>query len=830
MKLKSPSTRHPKKATLEQKLSQLKHSTLQKPKNKRFNKAFPFHLKSLLEFGHSSFRRSPLKTTVFVVSCVLFLVSCFFVLNDLPSPTKLKGQSYPVSTTIMDRNGIVLYEIYADRNRTPIKIDELPPYVKNAAIAIEDKNFYRHLGFSIEGMTRAVKNILLHDKLQGGSTITQQLVKTALLTPERTLKRKIREAILTVATEVIYSKNDILEMYLNHIPYGGTSWGIEAAAKTYFNKSAKNLSLAEAALIAGLPAAPSRFSPFGVNPDLAIARQHEVLRRMSEDGYITPAEAEAAKAEKLNFATDSITIRAPHFALYVKDLLTEKYGQQTVERGGLRVITSLDINLQEVAEASLSAEIKTLEKYKVSNGAALITHPNTGEILAMIGSKNYFSSDIDGQVNVTLRHRQPGSSIKPVNYAIAFENRILTPGTTLLDVPTCFESLGQPLYCPKNYDNSFHGPVQMRFALGNSYNIPAVKVLAMNSLESFIASARAMGITSFTNPQNYGLSLTLGGGEVRMVEMATAFGVLANQGVKVDLHPILKVTDWQGNILEEYDASLAKSAVDQLNHSPEFQSPGSQIKVKPASFQQILENSDPNSTSIPVIERILHRAPAYLISHILLDNNARMAAFGSNSQLIIPKQVVSVKTGTTNNLRDNWTIGYTPNYLVAVWVGNNDSSPMNPYLVSGITGAAPIFHDIMTYTLRDQQPLWPEKPDDVISREICTVSGQVSSPEHPCSTRNEFFWEGTEPGQFDSSRRDVWIKNDTNVQAASGDSDNVRSESHTVLSDPFTKDYCTDCAKPLNPEGKPNESAQVIKLPFILESDPLHPDNNQPQE
>lgn len=821
---------HHKKSLLDEKLQELRRSA-GIPKSKQVHLQH-LHLPKLL--------RSKRLLFALLVTFSLLLVVVFATLKDLPSPTKLKGQSYPVSTTIMDRNGTVLYEIYADRNRTPVKLDSLPDYVSNASIAIEDKNFYHHFGFSIEGISRAAKNILLHDRLQGGSTITQQLVKTALLTPERTLQRKFREAVLTIGTEIIYTKHDILEMYLNHIPYGGTAWGIEAAAKTYFNKSAKDLDLAEAALLAGLPAAPSRYSPFGQNPELAIDRQHEVLRRMVEEGYLTEEEAQAARDEKLNFATGSIPIKAPHFSLYIKDLLTQKYGEQTVERGGLRVTTTLDLSLQQAAEASLAAELKDISRLHVTNGAALITKPDTGEILAMVGSKNYFDTDIDGQVNVTLSLRQPGSSIKPVNYAVALENKLITPGTMLLDIPTCFNSIGQPQYCPKNYDNSFHGPVQVRFALGNSYNIPAVKVLAMNQLETFIHTAKLMGISSYTTPDQYGLSLTLGGGEVTMTDMATAFGTLANQGVRVDLHPILKVTDWQGNTLEEYQPQGTLDQVTSLNSTESepaaiTEQQATSITINPyRDLLNTLTNKTTDTTTttsttppLPAAYRVLHRAPAYLISHILLDNNARAAAFGTNSQLVIPGQVVSVKTGTTNNMRDNWTIGYTPHYLVAVWVGNNDNTPMS-YVASGITGASPIWHDLMTYTLKDQEPIWPEKPDDVISREICSVSGLVSNPDHPCSTRNEFFWEGTEPGEFDNSRRDIWIKNDTNLQPAPGDDDNLRLESHTILSDPFTIDYCTDCAKPVDDQGKITEPPQIITLPFILTDNPLH--NNTFQE
>ncbi len=736
---------------------------------------------------------------IFIVTPLIFLL---FFLRDLPSPGRLTSQAFPASTIITDRNGQTLYEIYADQNRTPVELNTLPDYLSQAHIAMEDKNFYTHFGFSIQGITRAVKNTLFKNKLQGGSTITQQLVKTALLTPERTIQRKIKEAFLTIGTELIYSKKQILEMYLNHIPYGGTAWGIEAASKLYFGKPAKDLTLAEAALLAGLPAAPTRFSPLGVNPELSIARQHEVLRRMVEDEYITQQQADQAKQQELVFATKAISINAPHFSLYVKDLLTEKYGLEAVERGGLRVTTTLDLEIQDVVQASLSAEISDLERFNVTNGAALITNPSTGEILAMIGSKDFFNSEDDGQVNVTLRSRQPGSSIKPINYAIGFELKKITPATMFLDIPTCFNIVGQPPYCPKNYDGSFRGPVQIRFALGNSYNIPAVKALALNSLETFVASASAMGINSFQDPSQYGLSLTLGGGEVTMLEMATAFGTLANQGVKVPLQTILKVEDLNGNILEEYKPTTTQEALTQLTQDQDKQEPGATVTIE-------------NDFGLDLnLKRIFHRAPAYLTSHILLDNNARVNAFGSRSELVIPDQVVSVKTGTTNNLRDNWTIGYTPELLTAVWVGNNDNSPMNPYVVSGVTGAAPIFNDIMSYILKDKEAVWPEKPDDVISRPICSITGLVSNPDSHCNTRNEFFWEGTEPGSFEVLQREIWVKNDTGFEPEEGDTDNIKLELHTVLSDPFTQDYCVDCARPTDEEGKPIPKKYDVTYPL----------------
>ena len=728
-----------------------------------------------------------------VVGFSLFVIALIgaIVFRDLPSPTKLKNnQVFSISSKIYDRNGALLYEIYEDKNRTPIVLKDLPPYVYQASIAIEDQNFYKHIGFDVWGMFRAALNTVFRQKLQGGSTITQQLVKTTLLDRQRTLTRKAKEAVLTFASEVIYSKQDILEMYMNNIPYGGTAWGIEAAAHTYFNTDARNLSLAQAALLAGLPQSPTRYSPFGTNPQLAKDRQLQVLRRMAEDKYITQEQADKAGQEPLVYAISKTNINAPHFVMYIRDQLVNTYGETVVARGGLRVYTTLDLSLHQDAQASLSAELTRLDKrkYKVGNGAALVTSPKTGEILAMIGSRDFFDATHDGQVNITLRERQPGSSIKPINVVTGFQLKKLTPGTMILDIPTCFLVGGQAQYCPKNYDGVAHGPVQTRFFLGNSYNIPEIKVISMNTLESVVATASAMGITTWKDPSNYGLSLALGGGEVKMVDMAVAFGTLANEGIKVPLHSILRVEDFQGNVLEQYKPEETAAAVDTLTDHPD-------------------------TPSLGEATRVLDRQPAYLVSHILLDNSARIGAFGPSSELVIRNQVVSAKTGTTNDLRDNWTIGYTPEYVTTVWVGNNDNTPMNQALVSGITGAAPIWNDIMSRVLRGKKPVWPALPPDIISKEICTVSGLLPNPDAQCSTRTEFFWKGTEPAAMENISRETWIVSTTGLPPKEGDpTDNLVLERHTLLSDPFTHDFCLDCVRPVDDKGKVVYEQHIVDL------------------
>ena len=703
---------------------------------------------------------------------VAIIFSFIYLLRELPSPTNLTaGENYAVSTQIYDRNHVLLYEIFGDENRSPVKIADLPDYMVQATIAIEDKRFYHHFGFDLLGILRAgIKNIR-GESVEGGSTITQQLVKNALLTREKTIKRKLKEVFLSVITEIIYSKEEILEMYLNYIPYGGTAVGIEAASQQYFDKSAKDLNLAEAALLAGLPQAPSKYSPFQSDQAAAKNRQAEVLRRMTEDDYITAAKAEEAKSTVLQYALSKTDIQAPHFVFYVRDKLIEEFGVEKVEKGGLRVTTSLDLTIQDAAQASLSAEVEKLKSYKVSNGASLVINPQTGEILSMIGSSNYFDFEHDGQVNVTLAERQPGSSIKPIMYATTFQEKILNPGTILVDAQTCFEVPGQKAYCPKNYDNTFRGPVTVRQALGNSLNIPAVKALNALGVENFINQARKMGITSWTDPSLYGLSLTLGGGEVRMIDLAQAFSVLANQGVKVPLNPILKIEDYKGNVL--YDANLEQKKAD-LTYLTQYE----------------------DETDKGELTRVMDRAPAYLVSHIMQDNNARTWAFGAHSELVIPDQVVSVKTGTTNNLKDNWTVGFTPEFLVTTWVGNNNGDPMNPYLVSGVTGAAPIWHDIMTYLIKDREPVWQEKPPDIKSGQVC-FHGFPQQADEACQSKGtELFWEASLPSTVQITKQQIWVDPstgqpppvDTNV-------DGLVLEEHVFYQDPLSdKLECIDCS------------------------------------
>ncbi|NMB84474.1 penicillin-binding protein [Candidatus Roizmanbacteria bacterium] len=618
---------------------------------------------------------------------VFFIYQSYVFVNNLPSPYNIGKINYPLTTHILDRNGKLLYEVYREQNRTPIKLTDLPEYVTQATVAIEDKDFYRHNGVSVfSGILRAMKENILKKDFQGGSTITQQLVKTALLSPEKTIERKIKEIILAIWAERIYSKKQILEMYLNQVPYGGSSYGIEEASRTYFGKRAQDLTLEEAAFLAGLPQAPSIYSPY-VNPDLALKRRNEVLEKMFKQGYINENSKIKGQNSKLEIVPLNTSIRAPHFVFYVKSQLENKYGIREVEEGGLQVTTTLDIELQEEAEKILKEELDKVKNLNVNNGAILVTRPSTGEILAMVGSADYFAAP-SGAFNDTIALRQPGSSIKPIMYSLALSKNY-TAATVIDDSPTVFSVPGSESYRPVNYDGRFHGKIPLRIALANSFNIPAVKVLSTVGVSDFVDHAKKMGITTWGDSSRFGLSLTLGGGEVKMVDMATAFGVLANKGYRVNLE----------------------------------------------SFTSVKKNNEPiYSITGNGGTKILDEGVAYIMSDILSDNFARQWAFGTRSSLEISGYKVAVKTGTTDEKKDNWTIGYTPDFLVATWVGNNDNQPMNPYLSSGITGAAPIWNRVMTYVLKKYNisgNSWYSQPDNVIEKN-CYFG------------RKEYFIKGTE--------------------------------------------------------------------------------------
>lgn len=638
-----------------------------RPRTQPFLLFYGKKIKKVLDFIFPKPLRIALLLTV--VSLIIFGYSFLLVgiAHDLPNPDRLRQSSNALTNEFYDRNGKLLYRLYEDKNRSLIKIDEVPKNLINATIAIEDKNFYSHPGIDLFGITRAFISDIQHNPIQGGSTLTQQLIKTLLLTPDRTLKRKIQEAMLSFWAERIFSKNEILQMYLNEISYGGPTLGVGAAAQVYFGKAVKDLNLAESAFLAGLPASPTTYSPYGQHPELAKKRQEEVLRRMAEDGYISQDEAGEAIGQSIVIKPFQESLYAPHFVMYARSYLEQKYGQRFLTQGGFKITTSLDMDIQQKVQTIVGEEVAKLTNLQVSNGAALVEDPRTGEILAMVGSKNYDDPQ-DGNFNVTLALRQPGSSIKPITYATGFKFG-LTPGTILLDTPTVFPD-GVNTYRPVNYDGKFHGPVSLRTALGSSYNIPAVKTLFLVGLPSMIQTAKDLGITTFNEPERYGLSLTLGAGEVRLIDMVTAYSTFSQMGIKHYPQPILKIVDSSGNVIED------------------------------------------NSTGDPGL-RVLNAGIAYLITDILKDNKARTPAFGDKSLLTIADHDVAVKTGTTDSKKDNWTLGYTPDLTVGVWVGNNDNRPMDARLTSGVTGAAPIWNRIMTTLLRGKDTLTFIKPLEV---------------------------------------------------------------------------------------------------------------------
>ncbi len=627
------------------------------------------------------------------------------VFKDLPSLDQLTTRKQPLTTRILDRNGKLLYRIFKDENRTLVPLTRISQDMINATIAIEDKEFFTHMGFSAKGILRALKINTFNDStLQGGSTITQQLIKNTLLNSERTFKRKIRELLLAVIIEQQWTKEEILEMYFNEISYGGSTYGVEEAAQKYFGRSASSLNLAQSSFLAGLPAAPSIYSPFGPNPEFAFKRQAEVLQRMVEDGYISPAQADEAKKVNLELHSDTTQILAPHFVMYVKSLLAKQYSEEMVSQGGLEVRTTLDLELHDSVQNIVTTDVTALAKLRISNGAALVTNPQTGEVLAMVGSKDFFDFAHDGQVNVTLRPRQPGSSIKPLTYAISFEQG-KAPSSTIVDEPTSFSIVGSPPYRPKNYDGRFHGVVTLRESLASSYNIPAVKTLASIGMTAMIDKAESMGVSTWRDRSRLGLSLTLGGGEVLMTELSQIYGTFANEGETIMLNPILEVKNSQSKVIYHNSCAL------ELSGCPE--------------------------------QHNLSAKVAYQITDILSDNRARSPVFGSRSLLNITGQQVAVKTGTTNSLRDNWTIGYTTNRLVAVWVGNNDNKPMS-YVASGITGASPIWNKIMRSLLDEKNPHKFSVPDGFIKVKICARTGTLPCRGCP-NIREELFMPGTEP-------------------------------------------------------------------------------------
>lgn len=607
----------------------------------------------ILIFGFAAF--------IIVFSALLLWISTL----EIPDLSAFDERRVLQSTKIYDRTGeVVLYDLNSDVRRTVVPLEEMSRNIKNATIAIEDDQFYNHFGIDIRAIIRAaVSNFKDGDLLggQGGSTLTQQVIKNSVLQRDKTLARKVKEAILSIKIERVLSKDEILEIYLNESPYGGTIYGVEEASNAFFGKSAADLSLPEAAYLAAIPQAPTYLSPYGTNRDALDRRQQLVLDRMRLNGFITVEEHETAIETEVEFESQAVTgIKAPHFVMYIIEQLAETYGEEALAEQGLRVITTLDWELQEEAEKIVAQKsASNTVKFNASNAGLVATDPKTGDLLVMVGSRDYFSEEIDGNFNVTLASRQPGSSIKPFVYATAFSKGYL-PATILFDVPTQFSTSCKPwemtsetpCYAPNNYNHEFIGPVSMRNALAQSLNIPAVKTLYLAGLKDTLKFATDMGITTLDDPERYGLTMVLGGGEVRLLDMTNAYGVFANGGLKATPRTILRIEDSQKNIIEEFDVNT---------------------------------------------NRVVDENVAYLVSDVLSDNVARAPLWGNWSIVNFGDRDVAIKSGSTNNLRDAWIMGYSPNIAVGAWVGNNDNEAMGGGLSGLIT--TPMWREFMDIAL-----------------------------------------------------------------------------------------------------------------------------------
>jgi len=655
---------------------------------------------------------------LFFAALAVGLAGYVYIAQQLPSPDELQARADAlfVSSQIYARDGSLLYELMdpTGGKRQKVPLAQIPDVLRRATLDTEDPNFYIHPGFDPVGIVRAVWYAANEREfVAGGSTITQQVVRNLLLPgerTERTFNRKVKEIVLAYEITRRYSRDQILEIYLNESYYGNLAYGVEAAAQTYFAKSAKDLSLAEASFVAGLPQSPAIYDPF--TPDgraEALRRQKDVLRLMVKQGDITQQEADAAA--KLTAAypfapprSDSLRV-APHFVVYVRQLLEQQYGSADLYRHGLKVYTTISPTMQTVAEQVAREQIAKLKDKHVTNAALVALDARTGEILAMLGSVDFYDKEIDGQVNVALRPRQPGSSIKPLTYVSAFQKG-WTPATLMWDVPITFTNSYGQVYPPKNYDGKFHGPVTVRSALANSYNIPAVRTLEFVELPTFLDNAKTFGITTLTR-QDYWLALTLGGGEVPLIEMAGMYQVFANGGKRMPPIAIRKVTDAQGKVLCQ------------------FTPPGQDSKgIKPCQ--------GPADTG----KQVISPQHAFLITSILSDKKARCPAFGCPNTLELAYQPVAAKTGTTNDYKDNWTLGYTPDLVVGVWVGNADNSPMKG--TTGVTGAAPIWHDFLEKITKGMPVKAFERPPGIIEKEICADTGAEPSEFCPEKVQEVF--------------------------------------------------------------------------------------------
>lgn len=661
------------KNTFKKIITKSKQNVNKKNKNIKKSKKYKSKNKSNVKtFRISEKNKSKIKGLRYFILGILF--SLIFILiplemyiwfNKLPKAELLKVQGSNKSTKILDKNDNLLYEIYVDKKYSPVKLTQIPQNVINATLAVEDTEFYNHNGLRPQRILKALEMTLIQGQKQGASTITQQLVKNVLLTNERTISRKIKEAVITIFVEGKYTKDEILEMYLNNISYGGVAWGIQSASQKYFGLDVWELNLAQSSMLAGLPSSPSIYSPL-VNYELAKNRQLHVLNRMYDSNFITKEQLEDAYNEELVFIEQSDFIRAPHFVHYIRDLAEQEYGKRQVDYGGLTIKTSLDLDLQSQVETIVKEQIKNSEYLNLTNAAAIVLDVDNSEILAYVGSVDYFESQW-GAYDILQSYRQPGSSIKPVTYALALDNGY-TANSILYDTKISIPQAGQKPYVPVNYDLRYRGAVTLRNSLANSYNIPPVKLTIELGAENVVELGKKMGLESWNKNDNYGVSVTLGSKEVKLIEHANLYATFARQGDYKKLNGITSVIDQNGN--------------------------------------EIYKRNE-------YTKNVLSKEVSYLIYDILSDNNARSTTFGYNSDLKIDNYKVAVKTGTTDEKRDNWTMGYTPNYVVGVWVGNNDNTPMNNYLASGLTGASPIWNNIFTEVLQQKSDNKMQIPDGI---------------------------------------------------------------------------------------------------------------------
>lgn len=628
-----------------------------------------------------------------ILALIVFIpiFTYFYFAQDLNSKEGIMNRS-STGVVLLDRQNRPFFTFYQASYKTSVPLLEIPKQVQHAIIAIEDKDFYYHPGFSVRGIVRSLfTDITKHEIASGGSTITQQLVKNALLNSSKNFLRKYQEIILAEEIERRYPKDEILEMYVNSVYFGEGAFGIEEAAKKYFDKEPKDLSLGESALLAGLLPSPSKLSPLSGNIAGATERQHFVLEAMVNQHYISEEQKKAAEQEKLTFksAQNNVNSIAPHFALMVREELIRKFGEEQISRSGFKVTTSIDLDWQKYAEEVVANQVLNLRFNKVSNGATVVIDPKTGEIKVLVGSKDWYDNQF-GKVNIATSLRQPGSSFKPIVYATALEKHLITPATILSDKPTTYKSYDQ-IYSPKNYDGKFRGPVTARRALANSLNVPSVEVMSKVGVPDALSQAQRFGITTLKDPSNYGLSLVLGAGEVKLLELTSAYAVFANQGKKIDPVTILKIEDKHNQTMYEYK---------------------------------------------PEPKQIIQPEYAFLISSILSDNNARLEVFGNTLTISRP---AAVKTGTTENYRDAWTMGYTPSLAVGVWVGNNDGTSMDN--IAGSLGAAPIWRALMEKFLQGTLVEQFTSPSSIVRRTVCTFTKDATFS----AVLTEYFAQGTEP-------------------------------------------------------------------------------------